>query len=92
MEDSFVEFSEEGRQEYDEIESDSQLYLNDFFNQKTIMINYPRVLSTITGPREFCDSGELCSKRYNRSSFPRANIQGANIQGNLHYLTNLVVI
>ncbi|KAJ8635438.1 hypothetical protein MRB53_009705 [Persea americana] len=57
------------------MESDSQLYLNDFINQKTIMANYPWVLSTITVLWEFCDSGELCSRRYNRSSSPPANIQ-----------------
>ena len=51
------------------------------------MTNYPWVLSTITGIREFCDSAELCSRRYNRSSSPPANIQG-----NFPYLTNLVVI
>ncbi|XXG52878.1 hypothetical protein AAC387_Pa03g1082 [Persea americana] len=61
------------------MESDPQLYVNDFINQKTIMANYPWVLSTITVLWEFCDSGELCSRRYNRSSSPPANIQGLQI-------------
>ncbi|XXG52880.1 hypothetical protein AAC387_Pa03g1083 [Persea americana] len=61
------------------MESDSQLYVNDFINQKTIMTNYPWVLSTITVLWEFCDSGELCSRRYNRSSSPPANIQVATL-------------
>ncbi|XXG52889.1 hypothetical protein AAC387_Pa03g1091 [Persea americana] len=39
------------------------------------MTNYPWVLSTITGIREFCDSAELCSRRYNRSPSPPANIE-----------------
>ncbi|RWR76012.1 putative SWI/SNF-related matrix-associated actin-dependent regulator of chromatin subfamily A member 3-like protein 1 [Cinnamomum micranthum f. kanehirae] len=74
VETCFVELSAEEREQYDRMETDAKLAVNEFISADSVMRNYSTVLHMILRLRQICNSMDLCPLDI-RSLFPSSSLE-----------------
>ena len=84
VETCFVELYAEEREQYDRMETDAKLAVNEFICADSVMRNYSTVLHIILRLRQICNCMDLCPLDI-RSLFP-----SSSLEGNLSYFANFL--
>ncbi|RWR76017.1 putative SWI/SNF-related matrix-associated actin-dependent regulator of chromatin subfamily A member 3-like protein 1 [Cinnamomum micranthum f. kanehirae] len=74
VETCFVELSAEEREQYDRMETDAKLAVNEFIYADSVMRNYSTVLHIILRLRQICNCMDLCPLDI-RSLFPSSSLE-----------------